>query len=358
MKKFSLRKILVPIDFSEMSLWTVEIAGDFARRFNAELALVHIENTLFSSVFMAPTPLLLSQITVMEKEAAKRMQRQLRDFAARLKLSPDACRVLTAAPIFAGICQLERQLGTDLVIMPTHGHTGLKHALLGSTAERVVQHSPAPVLVVRKRGLRLRKILVPVDYSGCSLEALRYALDFSRATGSQVVVLNVADIRYAYTSDGYAMYDLTALRKAAKKEAEQQMRRFVRASKLGAAKFETAVRVGAPVNEICAFAAEDDVDLILTPTHGRSGLNHVLIGSVAEQVVRHADRSVLVVPSHPAARALPLSQRKTRAAIRCGIRATPKFSRRNSIAGPDRQLRQNPFPERRKTNRFRERHSS
>jgi nucleotide-binding universal stress UspA family protein len=57
--------------------------------------------------------------------------------------------------------------------------------------------------------------------------------------------------------------------------------------------------MGAPMQEICTFAEEKDVDLIITSTHGLTGFKHVLIGSIAEQVVRHAPCSVLVVPSHP-----------------------------------------------------------
>ena len=86
------------------------------------------------------------------------------------------------------------------------------------------------------------------------------------------------------------------------------MRELVRSVNFGAVKFETAFTDGSPVIDICAFAKDHDVDLIITSTHGFTGFTHVLIGSIAEQVVRHAPCSVLVVPSHPHVRAANLAK--------------------------------------------------
>ena len=81
----------------------------------------------------------------------------------------------------------------------------------------------------------------------------------------------------------------------------------------GDVKFETAFTDGSPVLDICSFAKEHDVDLIITSTHGLTGFKHVLIGSIAEQVVRHAPCSVLVVPSHPQTRMANLKPDRHRA---------------------------------------------
>jgi len=96
------------------------------------------------------------------------------------------------------------------------------------------------------------------------------------------------------------------LQKAARKNAERKMRELVRSVNFGAVKFETAFTDGSPVIDICAFAKDHDVDVIITSTHGFTGFRHVLMGSIAEQVVRHAPCSVLVVPSHPHVRAANL----------------------------------------------------
>jgi len=98
------------------------------------------------------------------------------------------------------------------------------------------------------------------------------------------------------------------LQKAARETAGRKMRELIRSVNFGSVKFETAFTEGSPVIDICAFAKDHDVDLIVTSTHGFTGFTHVLIGSIAEQVVRHAPCSVLVVPSHPHIRAANLAK--------------------------------------------------
>src|SRR5437764_14061000 len=97
--------------------------------------------------------------------------------------------------------------------------------------------------------------------------------------------------------------NIPGLQKVARKTAERKMRDLVRSVNFGAVKFETAFTDGSPVIDICAFAKDHDVDLIVTSTHGFTGFTHVLIGSTAEQMVRPAPCSVLVVRSHPHVRA-------------------------------------------------------
>jgi nucleotide-binding universal stress UspA family protein len=127
--------------------------------------------------------------------------------------------------------------------------------------------------------------------------------------GARIILLHATYLGYMYSSEATAIYDIPALQKAARKNAERHMRELVRTANFGAVKFERIFTKGSPVLDICAFAKDRDVDLIITSTHGLTGLKHVLIGSIAEQVVRHAPCSVLVVPSHPQIRAANLAAR-------------------------------------------------
>ncbi len=357
MKTQNVRNILVPIDFSKMSIQAIETAKNLAHRFGARIHLVHIQDAIYPAGFMATMPMMTGDMIAIHDENEKRLRKRLRDLAARLDLSPDDCRVLTTAPAFDGICELARELSIDLVVMPTHGRTGLKHVFLGSTAERVVQHSSVPVFVVRKREGSLNKILVPVDFSRCSLDALNYVIEFGEKVAAKIIIFHAVDLGYAYTSDGYAMYDLSQITETLRKDAERQMREFVRAAKFGSVKFETAIREGPPVEEICAFAKGEDIDLIVTATHGRTGFKHVLIGSMAENIVRHADRPVLVVPSHPEIRAMTPSKRARPDRIECGIhRSAAQVPNETTTAGRYRKPVRHPFPERRNVNKFRESH--
>ncbi|HEU5248284.1 MAG TPA: universal stress protein, partial [Candidatus Udaeobacter sp.] len=150
------------------------------------------------------------------------------------------------------------------------------------------------------------------DFSSCSREGLRYAVGLVNQLGAKVILLHATYLGYIYSSEGTAIYDVRALQEAARKNAEHQMRKLVREAKFGRLKFETVLTSGSPVLDICAFAKDHDVDLIVTSTHGLTGLQHVLIGSVAEQVVRHAPCAVLVVPSHPKIRMANLSKARQR----------------------------------------------
>jgi nucleotide-binding universal stress UspA family protein len=229
--------------------------------------------------------------------------------------------------------------------MPTHGRTGLKHVFLGSTAERIVQHSSCPVLVTRGSALqthnglrfRIKSILVPVDFSNCSREGLRYAIAFANEFGAKIILLHATYLGYVYSSEGTALYDIPGLQKAARKTAERKMRELVRSVNFGAVKFETAFTDGSPVIDICAFAKNHDVDLIITSTHGFTGFAHILIGSIAEQVVRHAPCSVLVVPSHPHVRAANLAKSASaKADTRVGKPQPQQSSKGKALVKSDR----------------------
>lgn len=260
------------------------------------------------------------------------------------------CEAVTGAPVFNTICAIAKQIPADLIVTPTHGRTGLKHVFLGSTAERLVQHSPCPVFVARKNERQsINTILVPVDFSDCSLTGLKYAIAFAERFAARIIVLHALDLGYAYTADGYAMYDISVLQDSARKAAEKQMQKFIRAARFGSVKFETAIEIGLSVWEICEFAQNHDIDLIISATHGWTGLKHVLIGSTAEQVVRHAPCSVLVVPVHPAVRRANLVRQAAVAHARLRPQRLRLTKKRQTPA-------RHPFPERRKTNKFRETH--
>ena len=176
-----------------------------------------------------------------------------------------------------------------------------------------MRRSPCPVFVARegkgvrstssrsaaRRAARIDTVLVPVDFSHSSLVGLKYAIQFADKVEAKILVLSVLHFGFPYTADGYAMYDLSPLQNAGRAAGEREMQLFVRRVRFGAVKFEAVIEIGSPVDEICALATDRKADLIITPTHGYTGLKHVLIGSTAEQVVRRATCPVLVVPSHP-----------------------------------------------------------
>jgi nucleotide-binding universal stress UspA family protein len=198
-----------------------------------------------------------------------------------------------------------------------------------------------------------------VDFSMCSQEGLRYAIGVANEFGAKIILLHATYLGYIYSSEGTAIYDIPGLQKAARKKAERQMRKLVDSVNFANVKSDAVFTEGSPVLDICQFAKDHAVDLIITSTHGLTGLKHVLIGSIAEHIVRHAPCSVLVVPSHPQVREANLTRsRRVEARKQTRQPKSRKARTGKAVTRKDRKLATHAFPERRKTNKFRESHSS
>jgi universal stress protein A len=145
---FQLRRILVPMDFSDVAKKALRYAVPFAVAFDAEVVLVHVLQPFsvsFEAGFMGP------EMAGSMEEFKSAAQEAL----AKLSAHEIGTRARTQAQVREGVAWHEiitaaRETDTDLIILATHGRTGLPHVVLGSVAERVVQHAPCPVLVVRE----------------------------------------------------------------------------------------------------------------------------------------------------------------------------------------------------------------
>jgi nucleotide-binding universal stress UspA family protein len=152
-----------------------------------------------------------------------------------------------------------RKFQPILSVMPTHGRAGLEHVSRGNRAERIVQHSSCPVLVTRGKALqtnngsrfRIKTILVPVDFSNCSREGLRYAIAFATEFGAKIILLHATYLGYVYASEGTALYDIAGLQKAPRDTAERKMGDLIRSVNFGAVKSMAAFTEGSPVRDIC-----------------------------------------------------------------------------------------------------------
>jgi len=214
-RKFSVRKLLVPVDFSEPSLVAIGYASAVATRLGAELNLVHIVEPLPPFVGTGDIPVFVS-----DPEIGMRARQHLRNVANvhGLPLRPEHIHV-NEGHAFEEICRLARKLDIDLIVIPTRGHTGLKHLALGSTAESVVRYSPCPVLVLRanlESGTHVklpaalpsfRKIVAPIDFSDCSMKGMVYAKNLASEFGSTLVLLHLVHLQYYVSNDEYARYD-------------------------------------------------------------------------------------------------------------------------------------------------------
>jgi len=140
--------------------------------------------------------------------------------------------------------------------------------------------------------LTMRSILVPTDFTECSLKALSYALSFAKQFGGKILLMHVVESVPVMTQD--AMLESSMLTIAEHEESEKRLRRWQREA-MAEASVNTLTCDGVPWQRIIEVAREKNIDLIVAGTGGRSGLARVFLGSTAERIVRHAPCPVLVV---------------------------------------------------------------
>jgi universal stress protein A len=156
----------------------------------------------------------------------------------------------------------------------------------------VVELGPNEAQLPTETLFRLKRMLVPVDFSDCSKKALAYAVAFAKQFGAEILLAYVVqpNIPVPEMTPIQADTIIGEMRESGKSELEK-----LRVSMTDDVKITTVVRVGHPAQEIVRAAAEADADIILLSTHGRTGLGRVFFGSVAEHVTRYAGCPVLTV---------------------------------------------------------------
>lgn len=297
-----IQTILVPVDFSDTSVRALEYAAPLAQRFGAAIHLVYVFDGQHQFTGITNPPLILSdpQIVLLLKREVRRKY--------SFPLSEQSCHV-RYGKAFQEIADVAHEIKADLVVMTTHGHGGWKHLTLGSTAERVVQHANCPVLVVREgtrapiktaqEGIVLEKILVPVDFSECAQEGAKYASVFATHVGASLLLAHIIQPPdYIATGEFAGGADWAPLAERALSDAEDRLDQLVNFLPLTNISAETTVEFGVPIYNLVDLTERSDIDLVITSTHGYTGLRHALIGSTAEYLVRCAHCPVLVVPSH------------------------------------------------------------
>ena len=145
---WKIKSMLVPIDFSAPSRKALAYAVAFARQFDAKITLLNVVEPVATPDFAKSFPLAMENDRVMAN-----CRQELKNLIEHSGIAPKLVgkTLVRCGRSFNEITDAARTLKTDLIIISTHGYTGLKHALLGSTTERVVRHAPCPVLVVRER---------------------------------------------------------------------------------------------------------------------------------------------------------------------------------------------------------------
>lgn len=283
------RKILVATDFSEGSERALRVAVRLAGKAGAELVIAHAWGigTGFGGELPAPSGL----VEELKEDADRGLDAALRDAHALGVPQATASLLDGAAP--AAILRMLEDSGFDLVVVGTHGRTGLSRVLLGSVAENIVRHAPCSVLVVRvdSEAGPFQHVLCPIDLSPRTDQVIEVAASLAQDEGACVTLLNVIEITLAYTGSTAAQY-IQLLERSSRdvlEKAATEIRSRVTVP------VSTRSGIGSPGGQTLALLEEDrSIDLVVMGSHGHTGIKRALLGSVAEKVVRHARCPVLV----------------------------------------------------------------
>ncbi|HSG08415.1 MAG TPA: universal stress protein [Longimicrobiales bacterium] len=298
-----LQSLLVPLDGSEFSERTLSLACDLAKATGASLHLAHVHVSHPPDHFLSNTQFHFEGLDMEEYEARHRDEEKayLADIEAKYGQDAPVDTVLLEGHVAEEIAAYADRVSADMVLITTHGHTGMSRMWLGSVADALVRLTTLPLLVVHPAQgghvpedvFSFKHVMVPLDGSDLSATILGPAADLARASGARMTLVHVVSSSAVLGARIFPLLpdDLSpAIAKAG--EYLEKLADELREDGL-----QVDVHVEeheAPGRAIAALADKLDADVIALATHGYGGFKRALLGSVADKVLRSSALPLLV----------------------------------------------------------------
>ena len=292
-----IKEILMPTDFSNISSAALGHAAMMADRFGARLTLLHVSTSKGHGKDKS-----FPAIDPETDELAQVAEYQISEMSGLEPLPHLRVRheLRTSDDPAAEITNYARENHIDLIVVGTHGRTGLSHLVLGSVAETVIRRASCPVITVRISDASAQvspylDILAPIDFSPDSEKALHYAWTLADLFDANLHLLHVID--FPVHPDHYAVNAILAdhLDQDLTERTHEEMDKLIAKHASVPVRHQTCVVSGRAYSEIVQFAQTHDIDLIVMGTRGLSRLKNFLLGGTAAKVVRHASCPVLTI---------------------------------------------------------------
>ncbi|OGW37459.1 MAG: hypothetical protein A2010_15255 [Nitrospirae bacterium GWD2_57_9] len=284
------QRILLSSDGSEFSEGAVREAVRLAKTCSSSLSVLSVidYNPEFDSV--APQ--------IMEKKE-KEARLHLEAVQARARKEGVECATLVekGEDPYRNIVEAAEKDKSTMIVMGRRGRTGLKRLMMGSVTARVIGLAPCNVLVVpRAAEVRFKSILVATDGSRYSAAAVSEAIGLAKRNGSQLTVISVVPAEIATPTDiDFTVNQRELIAEKEMRNAEQNAKAVKEAAQKEGVSVKAFVMSGKPAEAVIQIAGEQKADLIVVGSHGRTGVERLLMGSVAERVIVLASCPVLVV---------------------------------------------------------------
>ncbi|MBT8288462.1 MAG: universal stress protein [Flavobacteriaceae bacterium] len=273
-----MKKIIVPIDFSEHSEYALEAAAIIAQKHEAEILALHMLE-ISDAILTKNTGEQQSKAFFLLKLAEKRFDQFLeRDFLKGLKVTP----IVKHFKVFSEVNDVAQEKNADLIVMGSHGASGVKEFFVGSNTEKVVRHSEIPVLVVKHNPILMdfENVVFACDFSEESVKPYLKAREMFDIMESKLhlVYVNLPNIGFRSTP-----------------EMEKRVAEFMKKANGNLEKMNE-------VNYVSDYSVEQGIitlanvvgaDLIAIATHGRTGLAHFFEGSITEDLANHSTLPVM-----------------------------------------------------------------
>ncbi|MCW8981312.1 MULTISPECIES: universal stress protein [Altibacter] len=274
-----MKKILVPVDFSEYSDYALEAAASIAKSQDAEIIALHMMG-LSEAVINKDESKEVFEAMYYLKLAQKRFEEFLdKKYLTDVKVTDTVYNYKN----FNEINDVAKEHGADLIVMGSHGTSGFTEVFVGSNTEKVVRTSEIPVLVIKgnPKQFLLENVVFACDFEKESIRAYQKAMKLFRQFNTNVYLLhvNLPNERFRSTS-----------------EIEEKVREFLYQADLGNLdSLDNVVYVAdySVEDGVFSYSNKINADAIALATHGRKGLAHFFFGSVGEDLANHSDIPVL-----------------------------------------------------------------
>ena len=273
-----MKKIIVPIDFSEHSEFALKTAAKLAKRNNAEVLALHMLE--LSDAILTRTDTEQQQKAFFYLELAKRRFDEFleKDYLQGVSVTP----IVKHFKVFSEVNDVAKEHDADLIVMGSHGVSGFKEFFVGSNTERVVRHADIPVLVVKN------------DVANVNFDTVVFVSNFEEENVKPY--LNASKMFESLGSKMKLLYvNLPNEHFKSSTEIEGRIAEFLKKADGDLGKInDVAYQADYSVEQgVINFANKVGADLIAVPTHGRTGIAHFFGGSIGEDIANHASLPVM-----------------------------------------------------------------
>lgn len=273
-----MKKIIVPIDFSQHSDYALETAAMLATKHNAQILALHMLE-ISDSMLINSDNEQHEKVVFFLKLAEQKFEAFLKkDYLNGLDVIP----IVKHFKVFSEVSQVATEHNADLIIMGSHGTSGINEIFVGSNTEKVVRNSELPVLVIKNKPQHAdyKIVVFASDFSEEAISPYITASKLFTTFGSEMHLLNVNVPGQGFKSSSEMETNMTEfLQKADGNLNRMNVVHYVA---------DTSVEKG-----ILNFTKKVNADLVAIPTHGRTGLAHFFEGSISEDLANHAKLPVI-----------------------------------------------------------------